>query len=177
VGDGGDDLVQPGVGQSRDDQTGRVDDAVVVSRGLVGHLFLGQPLDLALQVRRIVADDHVQEPEALAADGHNPEAAVGLGAHSLDASGTADVVEGRGGGDLLDLPALANGHDAEEALVAGLRQRQQVVHQPAVARLEDLQRQDDAGKEGRPEREQRDQLAHPASVRVPSCRRPSAVYP
>ena len=57
----------------------------------------------------------------------------------------------------------------------GLGQGQQVVHQPAVARLEDLQRQDDAGEEGRPEREQRDQLAHPASVRGASGRAPGAL--
>ena len=40
------------------------------------------------------------------------------------------------------------------------------LHQPAVPRLEDLQRQHDAGEQGRPEREQRDELAHePGSLR------------
>ena len=43
---------------------------------------------------------------------------------------------------------------------------QQVAHQPAVPGLEDLQGQDDAGEQGRPEREQRDELAHGRSVRV-----------
>ena len=44
-------------------------------------------------------------------------------------------------------------------------QREQVGDQPAVAGLEDLQRQDDAGEQGRAEREQGDHLAHHRSVR------------
>ena len=46
-----------------------------------------------------------------------------------------------------------------------------------TARLEDLQGQHDAGEEGRPEREQRDQLAHPTRVRGASGARPAAGYP
>ena len=101
----------------------------------------------------------------------------GCGRTAWTPGGAADVVERLGRGDLLDLPALPDRDHAEEPLVTGLGQGQQVVHQAAVPRLEDLQRQDDAGEQGRPEREQRDQLAHPASVRGASGAPPARWLP
>jgi hypothetical protein len=77
----------------------------VVPGGLLGHLLLDQPLDLGLQVRRVLADHDVEQAEALAADGDDPEAAVRLRSDRLDARRATDVVQSFGRGDLLDLPA------------------------------------------------------------------------
>ena len=145
------------------------------SGGVVVAVVLGQPLDLGAGVRRALVDQP-QHAEARVAVGHDVGAAVRPTATPCAAAAErADLVQGLHA-VLAHLVALADGDDAERR--GRPRAARQVGEEPAVARLEDVQRQHEARDEDGAEREQRDHrprahpsLGHGASVAHPPLRR------